>query len=394
MQPKLQQLVTTASKLSYQELPSELEALLTEAELIKIYQPKFNSLLKDDKSALYIHITDEPLPRVEQVRKKQLSPKERKQAYFGPFPSAYQVTQVLKIARRIFRWCDRPQQSRADGCFYSHINLCSGVCSGSISAAEYQQSIDRLRLFLAGKSKQLLKQLAVDMRELAQHQHFEQAAQYRDLITAITNVTQAPYLLKPDPTPLALSDAPKTNQLAYLRRLLHLHLGMPKEYPLTRIEGYDVSNTSGTQAAVGMVCFTNGEVDLSQYRLFSIRLLQTPNDFRMLQEALLRRQNHPEWPRPDLIVIDGGKGQVRAALQVLQWSLPVIGIAKDPDRLVFPKVQPAKDRATKRLTIEYDIVQLEPTHPALQLVQHIRDETHRFSKKHHTRLRQRAVYSD
>lgn len=379
-------LVLTATQLHFEVLSSELAALLTEAELIRTYQPKFNILLKDDKSPLYIVITKETLPRVLQLRKKQL--KESRGAHiFGPFSSSYQVKQVLKIARRIFRWCDDP--SKQNGCFYSHIDLCMGICSGRCSAEEYQASLQQLGVFLHGKSSELIRDLSQQMQAAAKSEHFEQAAKLRDTISAIEAVTKTPYRLKPDPQPLQLSENSSTNSLAYLRRLLHLNLELPKTYPLHNIEGYDVSNTSGTNAAVSLVAFEDGEKAAKKYRLFNIRTLNTPNDFHMMKEALIRRQNHPEWGIPDLIVIDGGKGQLRSVLSIWEWPTPVIGIAKHPDRLIFPKV----DRQAKRLKIEYTIVALPESHAALRLIQQIRDESHRFSRNQHRRLRTKQMFS-
>ena len=378
-------MVTTASSLYYQILPSELAAVLTEAELIRTYQPIYNILLKDDKSPLYISITSEQRPRVVQIRKKQLVFDTAKPNVFGPFSSSYQVKQVLKIARSIFRWCENPDN--LTGCFYAQLNLCSGVCCGRISVAEYQASLKQLTLFLHGKSDELLKQLKITMRIQSRANDFEAAATTRDKIYAVTAVTKEPYFLKPDPQLLSLSEHHPDNQRTYLSRLLQLYLGFPKHYALNKIEGYDVSNTSGTNAAVALVSFTLGQPDPSNYRLFNIRTLGTPNDYRMLQEALVRRQNHPEWGTPDLIIIDGGKGQLRAAMSVWHWPSPIMSIAKHPDRLLFPKIV----TDSKRLKIAYSEIHLDSSHPGLQLVQQVRDEAHRFSKKQHIRLRTKKM---
>ncbi len=378
-------MVQTAQQVQFQVLPSELAAILTEAELIRTYQPSYNILLKDDKSPLYICITSDTYPQVIQVRKKQLVFDKTKPNFFGPFANSYQVQQVLKIARTIFRWCDNP--SNTAGCFYSHLHLCSGVCCGKITLNEYRTNLRQLSLFLHGKSSDLLKQLNLSMKLQSKQNLFEAAAKTRDMIQAVTAVTKEPYYLKPDPQLLNLAESRPDNQVTYLSRLLQLYLGLPKQYSLKKIEGYDVSNTSGTNAAVALVSFTDGQADPADYRLFNIRTLNTPDDYQMIREALIRRQNHPEWGMPDLMIIDGGKGQLRAALSVWQWSTPMISIAKRPDRLIFPKV----DRSSNRLKISYAIINLDSRHPGLQLVQQIRDEAHRFSKKQHSRLRTRAL---
>lgn len=391
---KLQQLVTQATSLNFQILSSELEALLTEAELIKIYQPKFNSLLKDDKSALYIAISNESLPKILQLRKKQLPQEKSNHDYFGPFPSSFQVKQVLKIIRPIFRWCDHPEAKSSNGCFYYHLDLCTGICCNKVSKIEYLQTIEQIKIFLSGHSRKLVKQLKQEMSQLSKTQNFELAANKRDAIKAIVNITQTPYRLKPDPTPLQLSESPESNKLAYLRRLLHLHLGLPKEYSLERIEGYDVSNINGTNPAVGMVCFLDGQPSPDQYRLFNIRSLQTPNDFAMLREAIVRRQSYPEWGTPNLIIIDGGRGQLRAVLKVLDHPIPIIGIAKRPDRIILPTFSKSDKQPKKKndKSLKFTTLNLSDDHPAMQLVQQIRNEVHRFSKKQHIRLRHKNAW--
>ncbi|MDO5561413.1 MAG: excinuclease ABC subunit C, partial [bacterium] len=178
------------------------------------------------------------------------------------------------------------------------------------------------------------------------------------------------------------------NSLVQLRALLQNPLHLPRDYQFKRIEGYDVSNTSGLQAVVSMVVFTNGEIDKSQYRSFNIKTLNTPNDYQMLQEALLRRVQHQEWDEPSLLLIDGGKGQVRKVWQALQntrWQqLPLIGLAKDPDRVVIPIIE--KDKI-----INWEIASLTSDNLALQLLQQIRDEAHRFGKSRHVRRREKQL---
>lgn len=203
-----------------------------------------------------------------------------------------------------------------------------------------------------------------------------------------------------------LKESLRYEGLIYLRRLLTNHYSLPKTYPLTRIECFDVSNIQGTNATVALVCFVNGQSAKDQYRLFNIRTLNTPNDFAMMQEALIRRQNHSEWGVPNLLILDGGKGQLRSVLKVWKWRTPVIAIAKKPDRLIFPiirpetekkkktgrKVVPIEDSSGPDLTgLTYHEVRLDADNPALLLAQQLRDEAHRFSKFQHTRMRDRAM---
>ncbi|MCA9368748.1 MAG: GIY-YIG nuclease family protein [Pseudomonadales bacterium] len=385
---RIQQMITTAVTLKHEVLTSELEALLVEAELIRTYQPPFNILLKDDKSNLYIRITKDIYPRVEKVRKREIIIKHLDGTILGPFPSAYKVTEVLKIARSIFKWCNKkPSKSpqNAGPCFYYHLDLCPGACAGTISPDDYAENIKDLVLFLKGKKQTVIKNLEIKMKAAVASEAFEKAATLRDQIRLIEEVTKQHYRLKPEMTLPVLQLSETQNAITYLRKILSTYAQLPAQYPLDRIEGYDVSNTQGTNPAVAMVTFTNGSPEKTEYRLFNIRSLNTPNDYHMMKEALIRRQNHPEWGKPNLVVVDGGKGQIRAALSIWEWNIPVIGIAKRPDRIIIPDIE---FHSPKKLTgLKYHIIELEETHPTLKLIQQIRDEAHRFSKKQHDRMR-------
>ena len=353
---RIHQMVTTAKEVKFKVLESELEALLVEAELIRTYLPQFNVALKDDKSALYIHITKEEFPRVEMVRKKEIISYHLPGTVIGPFPSAYKVREVLQIARNIFCWCNQPALAQKSAvkrpCFYYHLNLCSGACVGQVSKEEYNENIDALVLFLRGKTKEVLDDIKQAMFEYSEKEEYEKAAMTRNQINIIKEVTSKRYRLKPELiSSVSLSNNEVEDQLIYLRKLLHTYQAVPASYKLERIETYDVSNIGGQQAAVAMVTTVAGEMAPSEYRLFNIRTLNTPNDYQMMKEALLRRQNHAEWGKPSLVVIDGGKGQLRAALSVWQWQCPVISIAKDPDRIIIPHVH-----WTRKLAVSHNQV--------------------------------------
>jgi len=390
------QLVQTAVAVKTQTLTSELEALLVEAELIRTYQPPFNILLKDDKSPIYVHISKDTFPKVTAVRKSDIISQQLKGTVLGPFQSAYKLREVLYLARDIFPWCNQrgsASQPEQKPCFYYHLGLCSGACIGEVTPEEYQLTLKSLTDFLKGKTKQVARQLESSMKAAAEIEDFERATELRNRHQLVVEVTQPTYRLKPDlllGTQLTGNTA--REQLTHLRRVLHTYAGLSTQSSLYRIEGYDVSNLQGELAAVGMVVFVKGEPAKQEYRLFNIKSLTTPNDYHMLKEALQRRQNHPEWTRPHLVVIDGGKGQLRAALSVWHWQCPVISIAKNPDRLIIPifeqglQVKPADDGEWKPPNISgYHVLALPAQHPALNLVQKIRDETHRFSKKQFTR---------
>lgn len=393
---RTKQLVTTATRLKFQPLESELEALLVEAELIHTHQPPFNILLKDDKSPIYILITTETFPRVTMVRKRDVQKqKVPNGSILGPFPSSFKVREVLKIARKVFPWCSDPYSGKP--CFYYHIQQCPGACTGEISPEDYQRNIRLLKLFLKGKKNDVIRDLEKEMKEAVAAEKFEQAARLRDSLLNIREVTKRSYALAPNAALPNLKMNQAEESQIILRELLRNYLELPKNYPLDRIEAYDVSNIQGTNAAVAMVTFINGMSETDEYRLFNIKTLDTPNDYGMLKEALLRRQNHPEWGIPNLVVIDGGKGQLRAALSVWGWTVPVISIAKKPDRIIIPiRQEKAGSKEIELHTLPkltYHELKLPETHLALKLIQQLRDEAHRFSKQQHHRRSLKQLFT-
>lgn len=379
--------------LNYQILESEIEALLIEAELIKIYQPPFNTLLKDDKSPLYILLTQEEFPRVLAVRKRNLLLKKYRGKFFGPFPSAYQVKQLLKLLRPIIPWCNAKRQKKMRRCLENHLGLCPGVCTGQISRERYQKNIIHLSNFLQGKTHLVLQKLTEEMNSAAKLQNYEQAASLRDQLKMIKELTSSNYHLKSDLYLPNLNQEKNYQAQVLLRQYLSSYFSLPQTYLFERIEGYDVSNTMGKLAVVSQVVFTKGVADNQQYRLYNLKNIDTPNDFAMLKQALDRRLKHFEWQRPHLILIDGGKGQVRAALAALRENhfpdIPLIGLAKNPDRIIIPHNIASLG---KRLHIDWVVLRLEDSDPALQLLQQVRDEAHRFSKKAHTKRRQNQLF--
>lgn len=355
---KLSLLASEINKVETIVVESELEALLLEANLIKQYLPKFNVRLTDDKDYLYIKVTNESFPKITTARKHDLTNSLK---YFGPFPSSKTVRSTLKSLRRVFPWCSGGKKT----CFYYHLGLCPGPCAGEINQKEYQKIIKRFIKFLAGKKEDLIKELTKEMANLSKKQNFEEAAKIKKTLDGINYLTQpqrvAAYLENPNflegETKLALLE---------LQRVLNL----PKVPQ--RIEGYDISNIQGREAAGSMVVLTNGEVDKSQYRKFKIKISWRPNDVAMMKELIKRRLNHPEWSMPDLIIVDGGRAQVRA----VQVKIPVFGLAKRMEWL-YPAAG--------------EVIKLSKASPALKLLQNLRDEAHRFAIAYHRQLHRRAI---
>lgn len=336
---------------------------------------------------MYLLFTREDFPRLLRLRRSDL----RKKAYqnpfalLGPFASSYKLNEVLKLVRPIFPWCNKSPKKDKKPCFYYHLDLCPGACCEQISALAYQNNLRQLVAFLQGKKKSVQQALEKQMKSLAAAEKFEEAAKIRNKLAMIQEITSQHYHLQPDLILPSFQVDAAQNGIAALRRILSEEGVASSDNPLHRIECYDVSNTQGKNATVSMVTFLDGQADHSEYKYFKIRSLDTPNDYFMLQEAIERRQKHPEWGRADLMVIDGGRGQLRAVKRISQLTCPIISIVKNPDRLVLaiPKEEESG--------FETKILRLSQDHPALRLVQQLRDEAHRFAKKQHSRLRDRFL---
>lgn len=371
---KTQLLVEKISKFEIVKVESEIEALILEAKLIKQYQPEYNSQLKDDKDYLYILISREEYPAVLTGRKQDL---QKAQTYFGPFPSSLSARMTLKTIRKIvpFRINCKPNSTRA--CLSVHLGLCPGVCQGSISAKDYQKNIAKIKRFLNGDTKWVLAQFEKEVKIYSKKQEFEKAQGVQKKIFAIKNITQKvesveKYLSGPD-----ILESKYQGQLNNLAQILGL-ASIPR-----RIECYDISNISGTNSTGSMVVLIDGQISKNDYRRFKIKTVSGINDPAMIKEVLQRRFSN-SWPMPDLIIVDGGKSQLAAALSVLdknKLGIPVVGLAKKLEELHIPN---------KKLPIR-----LPNNSPALYLVQKIRDEAHRFAISYHRYLRsQRFLKKD
>ena len=380
--PKVRIFVPQISKIRITETKTEFEALLVEAKCIRELAPKYNSRLTDDRSPLYVVVTDEKFPRVLSVRKTDLGSHEARDVY-GPFLSGETVRRILKIARRLFPYCNQKRTVLARTvlfgrrtCFYRHLGLCPGVCSGEISRLRYLSIIKKLEQFLSGDFAGLKLKLENEMRLAAKRKDYEKAAVARDAVGALTSLSLAGEQEEES------AATPKEREKELIKLLSKLGLSVRKNS--LRIEGFDVSNLSGRLATAAMVVFVGGIKVASEHRHFRITGKFTPDDPRMISEAVGRRMMHPEWGKPDLIVIDGGKPQLlclqRTFLAVRQGeSLKYLGLAKVPDRIVF-------------LTrTGFKTVEVSPRDLGFQLLQQVRDEAHRFSRRLHLKLRSRVL---
>jgi len=365
-----------ATKLQWIVTNSEFDSILLEAKLIKEKQPKYNIRWRDDKSHLYIKITvKDQYPKVFLSRKED----DGKSLYFGPFLSSKIAYDIIRLVRQIIPFCTQKKIGKRP-CFYSKINLCypcpsyieslkDGVLKKSLKK-QYRENIKRVIKILSGKSQGLIKQYEKILKNLSNKQNYEKAIVVRDRYLKLKK------LLDKKDFDLVYERKQKLwNEIEkHLRKILKNFFDFKIE-KILRVEGFDISNFSFKEAVGSMVVFFEGEAKKEEYRRFKIKNPKIKDDFSMLVEILKRRLSHKNWPKPDLLVIDGGKPQLLSIWKSLgrKIKLPILGIAKDPDRLVVGK-PPFKEIPVENKEI-------------LLFFQAIRDEAHRFAKNYHIFLR-------
>jgi len=491
--PKIRRMVSQVVDLETIIVDSEVEALILEANLIKEHHPRYNVLLRDDKSYPYIRITKEPFPRVFVTRRIIKDGSK----YLGPYTDVKHLRHIVKSIGKIFpiRTCkffldDEVIEARkVKLCLEYHIKRCMGPCEGLQSQEDYQAMILQVEKFLKGKTRDLLKELESRMQKEAEAMHFEEAARLRDQIQMISDYNFLPrkvqlsdmedrdvvamatedddacmvvfkirdgkvigrqhyylkgagesedeeilanflkqfylnedYLPKQIILPVSIGedtevieswlgeraehrvelfvpqkgdkkkllDICQKNAKFLLDELMlqklkakdkvpyrieELQKNLSMEKPPLRIEGFDISNIQGTDAVASMVCFVNGMPKKSEYRIFKIRSKDTPDDFAMMHEAVWRRYRRrldEKQPLPDLILIDGGKGQLNSAVQALRElgieNQPIIGLAKRMEDVFVPG--------------NSDPMNIPKRSGAIKLLQQVRDEAHRFAIGH------------
>lgn len=368
-------MVEQISKIRTLKVQSEIESLLLEANFIQKYKPKYNVRFADSRAYPLIKITmKESYPKVLISRKID----DKNAVYFGPYPNVGAMRTVLKIARRIFPY-QSVQNHQNKICFYHHLGLCP--CPEVLKDKSYKRNIRYLVNFLKGNTDKVLKDLERDKKEQIKNEQFEKAGEIQKRIDSVKLITSSYF--KPfeyEENPNLLIDQ-INSQLKELREVLNSHevklTSLPK-----RIECFDISLTSGKYATGSMVVFTNGEKNSSLYRRFKIRYSGVPSDFAMMEELIDRRLNHPEWNFPDLVIVDGGKGQVSSAMKILvkkNIDIPIIGLAKREEIII---------------TSNFSEIKLSRSSKGLQLLQRIRDEAHRFAINYHRKLRSKSLFGD
>lgn len=416
---KTHALVNRINDIQYIEAASELEAFILEAELIKKYRPKYNINLKDDKSYLYIVIRENiisnvNIPLIITARKTDLIDSD---IVFGPYPDSTTAKYVVKTIRKIFPFRDcstnkfHLHRKLNRPCLFGDLSLCSAPCVNTdvFSLDVYKKNINQVKKLLSGEKNSVLKTLKSEMDIASKEQNYEIAAKYRDLISKFEYITKSfrspttymenPYLL----------DDIAQKSMESLKDLIP-DLNRLNKIPY-RIECYDIANISGKEAVGSMVVATNGKIDKTEYKRFKIKLKNTPDDFAMLREVLSRRFSHvasvknsisisnttlnnhsklKPWPNPDLIVIDGGKGQLSSVVDVakgldidLNTDIVIVGLAKRVETIVY----------IDYLTGEFKEIILDRNNSGSKLLISLRDEAHRFGQKYHHYLRSKKLYT-
>lgn len=498
---KIEQMVAHIARFEYIVTDSELEALVLECNLIKEHRPKYNTMLKDDKSYPFIRVTmEEDFPRVLFARRM----KKDRSRYFGPYTSAGAVKDAIELIRRVYRLraCSRklPQDiGKERPCLYHHIHQCDAPCQGNVRAKEYQERVKGALEFLGGHYQETIQELQEKMQQASDELRFEDAMEYRDLIQSIERIGERQKITSHggednDVVAMAMDEEDAIVQVFFIRdgRLIgrdHFYLRVargdtrgqvltsflkqfyagtpfiPRELILQeeiedkeviaswltsrrgqkvtirvpqkgtkekmvemavqnaalllsqdrekikreegrtigavkeiadwlhlgqiiRMEAYDISNISGFQAVGSMVVYERGKPKKSDYRKFKIRSVQGPDDYASMEEVLTRRFTHDSGKEfdsfacyPDLILMDGGRGQVNVALDVLEKlhiQIPVCGMVKDDHH------------RTRGLYFDNEEIPIDTSSEGFRLITRIQDEAHRFAIEYHRSLRSKG----
>ena len=501
---KIEQMVTHITRFEYIVTDSELEALVLECNLIKEHRPKYNTMLKDDKTYPFIKVTvNEPYPRVLFSR----TMKKDKAKYFGPYTSSTAVKDVIELVRKIYmvRSCNRnlPRDCGKDRpCLYYHMKQCTAPCQGNVSEEAYKQNIGQVLHFLNGNYKETIDQLTEKMMAASEEMRFEDAAGYRDLINSIRRIGErqkittygeedrdiiavamdesedlreqdavvqvffmrggrligrdhfflrvargdtkaqvlssflkqfyagTPFIPAEIMMQTEIEDGEIIEDWLTARRKQRVHIRVPKKgtkeklvelakenawmvlskdrerikreegrtigavkeiedwlglKDIVRMEAYDISNISGFESVGSMVVYEKGKPKRSDYRKFKIKWVQGPNDYASMEEVLTRRFTHESKGEydsfsilPDLILMDGGRGQVNIARKVLGElgiDIPVCGMVKDDNH---------RTRGVYFNNVE---IPIDTSGEGFHLVTRIQDEAHRFAIEYHRSLR-------
>ncbi len=408
---KFNALVEAIHDFDYHVVRSDPEAYLLEGKLIKEFHPRYNVSFRDDKRFLMLKVNlNDPIPNFTFTRLK----KDDGARYFGPFANSGALRNTLALARKQFnlRGCRvfTPGQADYKHCLYAHLKYCTAPCVGNVTREQYLEQVQAASDFLEGQCREMKPQLEAEMQKASAAHDFEKAAELRDLIRDLEKTWKRTEKFERVPYTLPLSINPESD-LVELAKVLALPA------PPQRIEGFDISNISGTFAVASLVSFKNGRPDRANYRRFKIKTVVGQDDFASIAEVVHRRyarlkreargQNAKTESRepkpesqapviqsetvessgssrsnfPDLILIDGGKGQLGMACQELAklglQHIPAIGLAKEFEEIYLPE--------------KSEPLRLGLAHPAVKLLQRIRDECHRVANSYNAQLRLKKI---
>jgi len=384
---RIKRMIPQIDKIETQETDSVLEALILEANLIKKHKPKYNVREKDDKSFSYFVITKEKFPRVLTFRKTELNKilpnsssgnvsvkqcrahcsdkKTRRRSagkqinidkVYGPYTSKRQMQTALRIIRRIFPFHSLKYETE-EKCFDFQIGMCPGPYAHKITKADYNKNIQKIKMILEGKKESLIVKMEKEMKNASEKEEFEKALEIRNKIHSLRYIQDTALLSKSE-------DNESENY----------------NHRIARIEGYDISNIQGQMATGAMVVFENGKSNKSEYRRFKIKSLKIADDVHMMEETLIRRFGN-NWKKPDLILLDGGKGHLNMARKILanlNLNIPIVAAAKGVTRKKL-KLYSANFRKKEVSNLLQDS----------KFIGQIMDEVHRFAISYHRKLRRK-----
>lgn len=402
MDPKVRAMVKKIASFEYIETSTEMEALILECNLIKKHMPKYNILLRDDKTYPYIKMTlKDDYPRLLKTRLV----KDDGSRYFGPYANTNAVNQMVDLLNGIYglKRCSTSfdlEEKTYKPCLNYHIKQCQGICTGNVTPEVYKEGVDAVMDFLSDRKKPLIAQLRKKMKEASESQAYEEAAYYRDLMDAAEAILEL--ATSPIAKSVRLSAEKKAKEESmeekkknkqdkeeYLSRRLH-EITKPQEpykHQQLRIEAYDVSTGNGVDTVGAMVVFLGSKSSKKSYRRFKVRT-EGIDDYGSLQEVLLRRlkrgmDGDPGFvPLPDVILMDGGKGHVSAASKVmtaLNLSIPVLGMVKDD-----------KHR-TRALVWDKGEIDIKKEKSLYNAIGNIQEEVHRFAIEYHRKRQEKGI---
>lgn len=365
---KTEALVREIADTDWIVVDTEIDALFLESEMIKRYMPKWNILLRDDKTVSYVRITmNEDVPYISFTR----NPVDDKAVYIGPFYGKSAIEKAVRSLRRIFPYYTKPYTGHKT--LDTDLGLTPGIEIEKSTPKDYKRNLRKLIRYLEGDREKLLKDLEKTMRAESDKGNYELAAEARDQLAGLRELKKK--ILFSDKEFLDISSDQALKQLQEM-------LGLDE--PPRRIEGYDISHQAGKNTVGSMVVFLNGASARSEYRKFKIRT-STNDDLKSMQEVLSRRLKHQEWDFPDLIILDGGNTQVKAILPLVEpYNIPVIGRNKSGDH--------SRNAKTKLITPDLKSIELSNNSHVARLIARIDEEAHRFAITYHSLLKRKRMF--